>query len=261
MTLAKTTKDPNTQAYSSAVTETQNRHVTIRAFTDASVSEDLVRALLNAGRRAPTSSNTQSYSIVVVRNPAVKKKLAVMAGNQKHVETCPVFLAFCADIRRLEIACDMHGVTMAKTLETSLVATIDAALVGMSVQTAAESLGLGAVMIGAMRNHPQEAADLLGLPSGLFIVYGMCIGWPEPEKIPQQKPRLPEELVIHYEQFNADDPRETIRRYDEDLAAHYDSQARNLDSAAWSGVLAKQLDEPRRPTLKNTLTEMGFAFD
>jgi len=249
-----------TAALSTPTTEVQQQHVTIRAFTDQPVSDELVQTLLNAGRRAPTSSNFQTYSIMVVRNPETKKQLAVLAGNQKHIETCPVFFAFCADIRRLEIACDMHGTTLVKSLETTLVSSIDAAVVGMSVQTAAESFGLGAVMIGGMRNHPRQVADLLGFPPGVYVVFGMCIGWPDTAQIPSQKPRLPSELVIHYEQFNTSDPRDRLEHYDRDLAAHYGSQNRNLNEAAWTGVIADRLSQPRRPNLRPELEAMGFEF-
>ena len=76
----------------------------------------------------------QSYSIVVVRNAETKKKLAVLAGNQQHIAACDVFLAFCADVRRLEIASEMHGKVMVKSLETLLVPTVDAALVVMTTR-------------------------------------------------------------------------------------------------------------------------------
>ncbi|MEM7028747.1 MAG: NADPH-dependent oxidoreductase [Chloroflexota bacterium] len=247
--------------YSTPVTDVQNSHVTIRSFTDKPIPDDMVQTLLDAGRRAPTSSNMQTYSIMVVRNPETKKQLAVLAGGQKHIEVCPVFMAFCADIRRLAVACEMHGETHAKTLESSMVSTVDAALVGMSVQTAAESFGLGAVMIGGMRNHPRQVADLLGFPPGVFVVYGMCLGWPDEANIPAQKPRLPESLVVHYEKYDDSDPVERIRQYDQELAQHYDAQNRNLDQAAWTGVLAKQLNAPRRPDLRTTLEGMGFRFD
>jgi nitroreductase len=249
-----------TKTLSTPITELQQQHVTIRAFTDQPVSDELVQTLLNAGRRSPTSSNFQTYSIMVVRNPETKKQLAVLAGNQKHVETCPVFFAFCADIRRLEIACAMHGRPLLKSLETTLVSSIDAALVGMSVQTAAESFGLGAVMIGGMRNHPRQVAELLGFPSGVYVVFGMCIGWPDATRIPPQKPRLPTELVIHYEQYNTSDPYDLLEQYDRDLAAHYSSQNRNLNEAAWTGVIADRLSKPRRPNLRPELEAMGFVF-
>lgn len=247
--------------YTTPVTETQRQHVTIRAFEDKPIPDGMVQTLLDAGRRAPTSSNYQTYSIVVVKNQAVKKQLAELAGGQKHVETCPVFMAFCADIRRLEVACDMHGETLAKSLETSLVSTVDASLVGMSVMTAAESFGLGVVMIGGMRNYPRKVADLLGFPPGVYVVYGMCLGWPIAEKVPAQKPRMPEALIVHYEQYDTSDPREKISQYDKELAIHYNVQARNLDEHAWSGVTARQVGQPRRVELRKTLEDMGFSFD
>lgn len=243
------------------VIETLNNRVTIRTYQDKPVSNDMVRAILSAARRSPTSSNMQTYSIVVVRDPETKKQLAVLAGNQRHVEECPVFFAFCADLHRLEQACALHGETLVKSLETTLVATVDAALVGMSAQTAVESLGLGAVMIGGMRNHPAEVAELLGLPSGVYVVFGMCVGWPDPASLPAQKPRLPEELVIHHERYDDRDPTPLVQQYDAALAAHYNAQGNNQHTAAWSGPIAQRLNGKIRPFLRPTLEKLGFAFD
>jgi len=248
-------------AYATPVTETLNNHVSIRKFNDEPIPDAMLHTILNAARRSPTSSNTQSYSLVVVRNQETKKKLAVLAGNQKHIETCDVFIAICADIRRLEVACQMHGVTLGKSLELTLVASIDAALVGMSINTAAESFGLGAVMIGGMRNHPKEAAELLGFPSGVYVVYGMCLGWSDEAQIPAQKPRMQDDLVIHYEQYDSADPTDKLAEYDRALAEHYNAQGRNLDEAAWTGVMADKFSEPRRTFLKGVLEELGFVLD
>lgn len=244
-----------------AVTDILNKHISVRRFLDKPIPNEMLDAALSAARRSPTSSNMQTYSMVVVRDPETKKRLAVLAGNQKHIEECDTFVAFCADLHRLEMVAEMHGEPFAKSLESTLVATVDAALVGMSVQTAVESFGLGAVMIGGMRNHPKEAADLLGLPSGVYIVYGMSIGWPEWEAVPPQKPRLPEHLVIHHERYADTDARAAIQAYDADLAAYYGAQDRNQDEAAWSGVIARRLASPRRPFLRRTLEKMGFSFD
>ena len=247
--------------YTTPVTETMNNHVTIRFFNGDPIPDEMLAAILDAARRSPTSSNMQTYSIIVVRDQETKKHLAPLAGNQKHIETCDVFLAFCADIQRLETAVAMQGVVMAKSLEMTLIATIDASLVGMSVQTAAESFGLGGVMIGAMRNSPKEAAELLGLPQGVYVVFGMCLGWPDPERVPPQKPRLPEELVIHYEQYGQEDPTPGIQAYDDALAEHYGQLDRNQHVAAWSGPIAKRLGNPVRPHLRPDLESMGFSFE
>lgn len=245
---------------SNPVTEIQNKHVTIRDFLDKDVSEEMVTSILKAARRAPTSSNAQTYSIVVVRNPDTKAKLAELAGGQKHVATCPVFFAFCADTSRLAAACKMHGKELVQGTETMLVSSVDAALVGMSANTAAESFGLGAVMIGGMRNHPEDVAKLLNLPEGAFVVYGMCIGWPNEETRPPQKARLQDDLVVHYESYNQADPAEKLAEYDKVLAGHYDVYG-NKHEAAWTGPIAGRLSKARRTNLRPELERLGFKFE
>lgn len=250
------------ETYETAVTQTLNQHASVRKFIAKPVPDEMLQAILDAARRSPTSSNMQTYSIIIVRSPETRQKLAVLAGNQKHIEQCDVFVGFLADLHRLGIASQMHGETLTKNLETTLVATIDAALVGMSAQTAAESFGLGAVMIGGMRNQPQAVADLLGFPSGVYMVYGMSIGWPAEDAVAAElKPRLPEKLVVHHEQYDQNDPRPLIEEYDAQLAAYYGQQNRNQHPAAWSGPIAKRLSRPARPHLRKTLENMAFRLD
>ncbi len=251
----------NETIYTTAVTEILNQHASVRSFIDKPVADDILNAILNAARRSPTSSNMQTYSIIVVRNPEMRQKLAVLAGNQKHIEQCDVFVGFLADISRLQLVSQKHDQPFAKTLETTLVATIDAALVGMSVQTAAESFGLGAVMVGGMRNQPKAVAELLNFPSGVYMVFGMSIGWPADGAIPDPlKPRLPKALVIHHEQYHRDEQRPLIDQYDAKLAEFYGQQNRNQHPAAWSGPIASRLNKPVRPHLRQELEELGFRF-
>lgn len=247
--------------YSSPVTELLKNRVTIRKYNGETIPDEMLREILNSARRSPTSSNMQAYSFVVVRNQETKKILAESAGNQKHIETCDVFVAICADISRLETACEMHGTQLGKNLENFLVASVDAALAGMSVATAAESFGLGHVMIGGMRNRPKFNAETLGLPDGVYVVYGMCLGFPDAENIPPQKPRLPEDLIIHYEQYDKTEQAEKLAGHDAELGAHYESLGRNLNTAAWTGVMSDKFSTPRRPDMRETLESMGFKFD
>jgi len=240
----------------SQVLNVQLDHVSIRSFKQQDVSPEMLDQVLQAARRSPTSSNMQAYSIIVVRDQTVKSELSELAGGQRHVAECPVFLAFCADLNRLKDVCEMHGQEMNNNLETFLISTIDASLVGMSVQTGAESLGLGGVMIGAMRNRPAEVAKLLELPPHVYVVYGMCLGWPEER--PPQKPRLPSDLVIHHEKYQLTSRLEAIRAHDREMAEHYEKLGKNLDQAAWSGVIARSLGRPLRHQLLGTLKDLGF---
>jgi nitroreductase len=233
-------------------------HVSIRKYTDQPINDQTLQRILDAARRAPTSSNTQSYSIIVVRDAETKRTLAELVGNQKHVETCAVFMAFVADLSRLKRATALHDSPLAINNELTMVAIVDASLVGMAAQVAAESLGIGTVMIGGARNLPEEIARLLNLPEGAFVVYGMCLGYPAER--PAQKPRLPEAEVVHYERYQQQGD-DLLHEYDARLALHYRDEGRTTADAAWTGVMAKQFSQPRRPFMRAVLEKLGLNFD
>lgn len=247
---------------SQSVLDTLNHHVSIRRYDpDAPVSDELLHALLNSARRSPTSSNLQAYSFVVVRDAERKARIAELAGNQQHIIDAPVFVACCADLHRLDKACQLHGQGFHRNLETTIIATVDASLVGMSLATLAESVGLGTVMIGGVRNNPAPIASLLGLPDGVFVVYGMCIGYPIASEIPAQKPRLPESLVIHQERYDVRDISADLQAHDAELAEHYRALGRNTPDEAWTGVIASKFSQPIRAHMKATLAQLGFSVE
>ncbi len=164
--MSKTSKSelPNPAFTSETIALLANR-VSVRKFADRPVDEAIIEAVLRAAFRAPTSSNIQAYSVIVVRDRDKLAQLSAIAGNQEHVRETPVLLAFCTDLTRIEQAMAMNGHDIAdNNLEIGLVSSIDAALVGMSASLAAESVGLRGVMIGAVRNDAGETARVLGLP-------------------------------------------------------------------------------------------------
>mgnify|MGYP001824730211 CR=1 FL=1 len=239
-----------------------SNHVSVRRFTDEPLDDAMLDVILEAARRSPTSSNWQTYSIVVVRDEAKKQRLSELAGGQGHIASSQVFLAFCADLHRLKVATRLHDVEPAKGLEHTLTPIVDAAIVGEAAQIAAESFGLGAVMVGAMRQHSTEVAELLGLPDEVFVVYGMSVGWPAGD--PREhglKPRLPSELVIHRDEYSDDGAADAIAGYNAALAAFYEAQGRNLDvDAAWTGPVARRSHTLRYASLREELEERGFDF-
>lgn len=240
--------------------ETLNNRVSIRDYTDAPVDEATLHVLLNAARRTSTSSNVQAYSFVVVRDAETKRQLAHLTGNQRHVETAPVFVAVCADLSRIASAARMHGEEAAVNLEVSMVSIVDAALAGQSLSLAAESLGLGTVMIGGIRNQPQEVIDLLGLPHGVFALFGLCIGWPDESRRTPQKPRLQDESIIHYERY-APVSEAALAEHDAELAGHYREQGRETPDEAWTSVVARKFSRKNRDDLRGILEAQGFDFD
>ncbi len=249
--------------YSSETIALLNNRVSVRKFKSDPVPEDLINEVLDAAFRAPTSSNIQSYSVIVVHDPTIREQLAVLTGGQKHVVEAPVFLAFCADLTRIENAMARQGGTIVdNNMEIGLVSSIDASLVGMSAYLAAESVGLKGVMIGAVRNDAVVAARLLGLPPLVYCVFGMCLGWPD--EAPPQKPRMDFSTMVHHERYGAlrdnRDLDQTLDDYDAALAKHYGGIGKPTTADSWTHDMDKKFSPQLRDNLRQQLKQLGFDF-
>jgi nitroreductase len=189
-------------------------HASIRKFKDTDIPDNILDSLITAARQASTSSNLQAYSIVVVKDRTKKEKLATLCDNQKWIRDCPVFLVVCPDLRRLDRVCQYRNYQIQdRYLELFLVAVVDSALVAQNILLGAESLGLGGVMIGAVRNNPDPVCLLLEIPDKVFPLMGICLGYPDTR--PMIKPRLLPELVIHRERYEDSRFLELIKKYDD----------------------------------------------
>ncbi len=250
---------PARRTVTSETIEVLHNRVSVRKYSDKPVDDATIDAVLEAAFRAPTSSNIQAYTVVLVRDPETKKQLSVPTGNQRHVAEAPVFLAFCADITRIEEALKRNGKSIDdNNMELGLVSSIDAALVGMSAYLAADSLGLKGVMIGAVRNDPIAISRILGLPRRVYCVYGMCLGWPD--QAPPQKPRMDYSSMVHRERYDPDAALGALDAYDAELAAHYQSKGVKTTPDSWTHDIAEKFFPPRREKLRAQLKQLGFDF-
>ncbi len=182
-------------------TSIMRAHRSRRAYHDVDVPDVQLEWIVDSARHCSTSSMMQAYAVVAVRDAARRGEIAQLCSDQEHIRQAAVFLAICADLRKVERACERHDKSMqGDSLEVFLQATIDAAILGQNIQLAAESEGLGACMIGAARNHPVAMAELLGLPPRVFVAFGMTMGWPKDDPLPRG--RMPIGAVLHHERYD-----------------------------------------------------------
>lgn len=235
-------------------------HRSVRAFAGAPLDDIVVDTIVAAAQSASTSSNLQSWSVVVVRDHVHKDAVATLAGDQQFIRDAPLFLVFVADwARGVGLAAGRgeasEGIDF---LDSTLVATVDAAIAAQNAIVAAEALGLGAVFVGAVRNNPGELADLLSLPAASFPVVGVAIGVPAAGDRSQVKPRLPQAVVRHDERYRAASP-DAIDEYDRTLRRFNASQGR---VSGWiESVVARVRSRGAlhgRERLREVLTERGL---
>ncbi|HKD74790.1 MAG TPA: nitroreductase family protein, partial [Ktedonobacterales bacterium] len=161
--------------------ETILNHRSVRAFLPRALPEGTLDLLIAAAQSASTSSNLQFWSVVAVQEAERKSRLAELAGQQQFIRDAPLLLVWLADLSRLDRIAGERQAQVEGTnyLEAFIVGIVDAALAAQSALIAAESLGLGAVYIGAMRNLPERVAEELKLPPHVFAVFGMSVGYPD----------------------------------------------------------------------------------
>jgi FMN reductase (NADPH) len=245
-----------------------HKHASVRRYRPDPLPASVIETVAAAGQRAASSSNVQAYSVVAVTDAAKRQRLAELCGNQKHVAEAPVFLAWCADLARLERACSIRGYAqVTRYTENFLVAAVDAALAAQNATLAAESLGLGACYIGSIRNDTQAVIELLALPRLVFPIVGMTLGWPEQESA--VKPRLPLPAVLHWETYNPEQDA-ALQAYDQTMAATGIYEGRQVEAPGkpdvmeaygWLEHTARRVSQIARAELKQVLQKQGFALE
>lgn len=162
-------------------------HRSIRHFTDEPISEAQREAIINSARATSSSSFLQCSSIIRITDKALREELVTLTGGQKHVAQAAEFWVFCADFNRHLQICPDAQLGLAEQL---LLGVVDTAMMAQNALIAAESLGLGGVYIGGLRNNIEAVTKLLKLPQHVLPLFGLCLGWPadNPDLKPLYRP-------------------------------------------------------------------------
>lgn len=244
-----------------------HRHGSVRAYKPDTVPTALIETIVVAGQRAPTSSNLQMYSVVMITNPEDRRRMQAYCGGHAHVSQAPVFLTWCADLSRLDRICKAREIThQSGNVENFLLAVVDAVIAAQNAGLAAESLGLGFCYIGAIRNNPEEVIRLLNLPPLVFPVVGMTVGWPV--KPPRIRPRLPLAAVFHKDRYSTENEAAYLEEYDQQMIATgiYSGRQKGPNDPVpeseygWQEHSAREVSKIVRLHLRAVLQEIGFTL-
>ena len=240
-------------------TETQQiqlNHRSVRRFQSRQLDPGQLESLIRCGQAAASSSFIQAYSVIRVTRAEKRAAIAKAAGGQVWIERAPEFLVYCADLRRIDDACQRSGNgELEGYTEHGVAAIVDVALMAQNVLLAAESQGLGGVYIGGIRNDPQVVVDQLELPALVVPVFGMCLGWPDESH--EVKPRMPVNFVLKQDVYRDVDNAD-MAAYDERMAAYYASRGANMKLSDWSRAAAAATQGKKREHMLGFLNRLGF---
>lgn len=175
-------------------------HRSIRKYEDKEVSQELLDKILDAGIRASSSGNMQTYSIVVTKDKELKKKLYSAHMEQSMVVDAPILMTFCADFNRMRKWLALNDAPVQfDNLMSFMIGAIDATLVAQNCALAAENEGLGICYMGSTLANCDQIGELLNLPPNVVPVVGYSLGYPAENPAPRD--RLPKHGLVHYDQY------------------------------------------------------------
>lgn len=155
----------------------------IRRYKPTPVPEEILKAVLNAARLAPSASNAQRWRIIVVTDEDAKLRLVASANGQKFLAQAPIVLVACA--LPYEDSPASGGYTCSHVIDASI--ALD------HVTLTAHSMGLGTCWVGWFRED--KIRDVLGIPEDVRVVAVTPLGYPD--ETPERPPRRNlEELVL-----------------------------------------------------------------
>jgi len=228
-------------------------HRSIRHFKDKPLSDEQIKTIVACAQAASTSSFIQAYSIIGIKDKEKKRKLAEIAGNQEYVAENGHLFVFCADLSRHELIGEMEGKNVVASIESTekfMVTLIDATLAAQNAAIAAESMGLGICYIGGIRNKLEDVKGLLKTPDRVIPLFGMTVGYPE--KINDQKPRLPFEHVYHEEEYEQDQDvyLRQLKEYNQVISNYYEERTSGKRKDTWTEQMANMLEKQSRMYMK-----------
>lgn len=226
-------------------------HTSVRRYQDKPVPREIVNTIVQCAQMAPTSSYFQAYSIIEVQDKNKRVILAEAAGGQVWVNKAPLVLLFCGDLNRGRKYYEEVDQEIFSNTESYTVATIDAALAAQKALIAAQTLGLGGVFVGGIRNDVDRLIKEFKLPDLVFPLFALCLGYPN--EMTELKPRLPQEAVHKIDFYDESKDDELIEQYNKTISEYYMERSRGRIKDRWTSRCGKTLmDKPR--------DEVGYFF-
>jgi nitroreductase len=185
----------------------ENRRSLRRYDPERRVSEESIRAVIEAARLAPSAENSQPWRFVAVRDSGVREALSRECFSgvfrpTRFASKAPVLIALCAQrsnplVRAGELF-----------LRTALY-QLDCGIAGEHIVLAAQALGLGACWIGWF--NKKKAKKVLNVPSGLEMVALIALGYPPKDLGAKRRARKPFPAIAFLDAWGKPFPERRIR--------------------------------------------------
>lgn len=175
--------------------EVARKRRSVKQYTSQKVEQQKINDIMEAALRAPSGRAIRPWEFVVVQDREILKKLSVAKpGGAEFVKDAAFAVVVCADPSKSHIWLE------------------DCAIVAVTLQYAAHSMGLGSRWSQMRANNYSDQkssrdyiAELLGLPGNLDVECIIAIGYAGEEMVPYTKEELPFDK-INYDRYGRKKP-------------------------------------------------------
>ena len=158
----------------------------VRKFQDELLPDEVIRAILNAGRRSQSSKNEQGWQFIAIRDKAILKALSETGTYAGHLAGAALGVAI-----------------LSPSPEGKFQDLFDVGQAAAYMQLAAWDLGVGSCL--ASIYEPEKARQILGFPSEWHLRIALSFGYPlEEEKLtaaPKKGGRRALEEIVHWDKW------------------------------------------------------------
>jgi nitroreductase len=144
----------------------------VRSYQDKAIEPEVLKAVLEAGRIAPTGCNNQPQRIKVI---TTAEELAKIDECTPCRFGAPAVLLVCYD----------KTVCWRRRFDGKSCGVADASIVTTHLMLAAHDLGLGSCWV--MHFDPQKTAELFALPENIVPVAMLPMGYPADNAAPSDR--------------------------------------------------------------------------
>lgn len=171
----------------------------IRKYQNRKVEKEKIVQILESARLAPSGSNTQPWTFIIVESEDTREKLSIADHHQKWMMTAPVFIVCVADIR-CRISSDIQVRLDESSPEPELKQIIrDTAIAMEHILLEAENLGLATCWTAWFE---QDAVrPILNIPDDKYVCGIITVGYGD--EAPKHRSRKTIEEIVRYEKWNS----------------------------------------------------------
>lgn len=238
-------------------------HRSIRHFTSEKLTTAEIDTLITAAQHAATSTFSQQVSIISVTDPAKLTILSEITGHQWLEQAGHYFLFIADQARNARLAgISVLAQTNLHSTNKLLAGIFDATIAIEAIVTAGESLGLGSTIMGSILNDVPRLIQTFDLPRLTFPVLGLAIGHPAEQ--PEQKPRLPQELMHFNNTYQPLDPADPqLAAYDRAITSYYQQRGNHRREETYTHHILTEFsrDPKQRAGITAALRQQGFLSD